>query len=459
MISGVTTGHPTRAVGYAARLATAVAIALAFGAPVTAQHIAWPPPPLSSAVVSAQTSPALQDPAAREEAAKWAFRWEEHPSVRLGNWLRVDFRARFQGDLRRSEASIGGREESARDIARRRVGIDGEIRGLVDFQVERELRDDPAWRDVYVNYRQFDAVQVQVGKFKLPFSLDENTSATSLDFVYRSRVAIELAPGRDRGVMVHGRLLNRALTYEIGVFDRDGDNARPKSGTRVFGSRTTAARVSSHPFRRSRSALADVEVGVAFTSSNVPEGFPDLRGRTALGASFFPSNVWVEGRRRRAGVEARWRPGPFSIQSEYIRVTDERRGQSVEDTDLSSFLTEGWYASATWAVTGESKSRGLDTPRHPIQQGGFGAVELAVRLEQLSFGSESRSGLPSMSPRADFVLGNSDRAVTVGVNWYLNRWIRIQGNVIREQIGDPTRGPLPDRASFWSRLVRFQLTI
>lgn len=395
----------------------------------------------------------------RQHAAKWEFRWEEHPSVRFGNWLRVDFRARFQGDIRRSEASVGGRDENARDIARRRVGIDGGIRRLVDFQVDRELGDDQPWRDVYVNYRQFEFVQVQAGKFKLPFSLDENTSATNLDFVYRSRVAIELAPGRDRGVMVHGRVLGRRLGYEMGVFERDGDNARPKSGTRVFGNRTTAVRASSHPFRGSKSPLADLEVGVAFTSSDVPEGFPDLRGRTALGASFFPSDLWVEGRRRRTGLEARWRPGPFSVQAEYIRVTDERRGQGVEDNDLSVFLSEGWYASGTWAVTGENKSQGLDTPRRPLHTGGPGAVELAVRLEKLSFGSEGRSGLPSMSPRTDFVLGNSDRAVTVGVNWYLNRWIKIQANVIREEIGDPPRGPFPDRKSFWSRLVRFQFTL
>ncbi|MBI1874376.1 MAG: hypothetical protein HYZ58_00870 [Acidobacteria bacterium] len=379
--------------------------------------------------------------------------------MRLGDWLRVDLRARFQGDVRRSEVPTGEPESRSVDIARRRVGIDGRFRGLLDFQVERELHDDNPWRDVYVDYRQFEGVQVRVGKFKLPFSLDENASATDLDFVYRSRVASVLAPGRDRGVMVHGRLLSRTIEYEVGVFDRDGDNARSKSGKRVFGGRTTVGRVRARPFRSSKSAIADVEVGAAFTSSDVPEGFPDLRGRTALDASFFPSNLWVSGPRRRAGLEARWRPGPFSVQSEYIRVTDERHGQSVEDTDLSAFLTEGWYASATWAVTGESKSRGLDVPRRPVQRGGFGAIELAARLEKLSFGSEGRAGLPSTSPRADFVLGNSDRAVTIGVNWYLNRWVKIQGNVIREQIGDPTRGPLPDRASFWSRVVRFQLTI
>ena len=75
----------------------------------------------------------------------------------------------------------------------------------------------------------------------------------------------------------------------------------------------------------------------------------------------------MEGRRQRTGLEARWRPGPFSLQAEYIRLTDERRGQAVDDGDLAPLLAEGYYVSGTFAITGERKSDGLDTPRHPFR--------------------------------------------------------------------------------------------
>jgi phosphate-selective porin len=47
--------------------------------------------------------------------------------------------------------------------------------------------------------------------------------------------------------------------------------------------------------------------------------------------------------------------------------------------------------------------------------------------------------------------------VTLGVNWYPTRCVKIQGNFIREQLGDPSGGPLPSRPSFWSRVLRVQV--
>jgi phosphate-selective porin OprO and OprP len=390
------------------------------------------------------------------------FAWNDHPTLRAGKWLRVDFRARFQGDMQESEAFADEAPDRALDVARRRIGSEGRFGQIADYQVEYEL-GAREWRDAYVNYRQFKAVQVRAGKFKLPFGLDENTSATSLDFVYRSRIASRLAPGRDRGVMVHGKVFKGVVAYEAGVFHNDGSNARPSNSNRVFGGRTTAVRLTVAPLRASKSALADFQAAVAISGTTIPEGFPSIRARTVLGASFFDSDVWVKGRRQRTGLEARWRPGPFSLQAEYTRLTDQRRGQATDDGDLSPLLAEGWYVSGTFAVTGERKSDGLDTPRRPfhpfIKGGGIGAVEVTARIEALRFGSADASGSLSTSVRADNVLGNADHALSLGANWYLNRWVKVQANLIRERIHDPSMGPLPGRPAFWSRVLRLQFTL
>jgi phosphate-selective porin OprO/OprP len=390
------------------------------------------------------------------------FAMKDHPTLTLGI-VEVAFRARVQVSSRTSDAAIGDEDEAAADLARRRVGIEGSIGRYADFQVERELGDDiDPWRDVYINYSQFDQIQFQFGKFKQPFGLDENTGATNLDFAYRSLIASTLAPGRDRGYMVHGRLLDRTVRYELGKFDHDGSNARPKRPTdRVFGSETKVGRLSAVPFRTLKSPADEFEIGVAWASSDLVEGFSAIRGKTVFDQTFFSNDFLVLGRRKRLGFEARFRPGPVSIQAEYSRVTDERLGESVEDTDLSLLRGRGWYVSGTWALTGDSKADGLDATKRPLFQGGIGAVEVAARVERLTFDSMAapNGSDPSSSFRADIILGNSNKVVTFGVNWYLNRWVKVQFNLIKETLDDPEQGPLPTEPSFSSRILKLQFTL
>jgi phosphate-selective porin OprO/OprP len=466
-------------------IGTAALVALA--GPVFAQDTAPSSTPQAAAPAPSASEPTAQQPdengsehagASEEKQGKeervepkpkkkaeddWGFRWTDHPSLRLGKGTRIDFRVRFQGDLDHTSASIGDGDGDGSnvDVARRRIGVDGEVLNVLDYQVEGELSDDRSpWRDVYANYKQYSFAQVQAGHFKLPFSLDENTSATNLDFVYRSRVAALLAPGRDWGVMAHGRLLQRGwLRYEIGLFREDGDNARTFNPDRVHGGQTIAGRAVVQPFRGTNSLASDLSFGASFTTSDIPEGVSDLRGRTELDAAFYRPAVFVNGQRRRLGLEVRFRPGPFSIKSEYIRLSDERLGQSVEDTDLDPFVSSGWYVSGTWAITGEPKADGLDNPRRPLFRGGVGAVEVAVRVERIRFGAGAVDALASDAPRAEVVLGNSDRVYTFGVNWYVNRWIKVQANLVRNTIGFPELGPSPSQPGYWSRLIRFQFSM
>lgn len=406
------------------------------------------------AEIGAQEQPEEPSPPPRG----WRFRWDDHPSLLVGRNTRIEFRARFQAHARESEAPLG--DTNTVDLARRRVGLHGRIAGVVDFQLEREIGDDDAWRDVYADYRQFTAVRVRAGHFKLPFSLDENTSPTNLDFVFRSRAANQLAGGRDWGVMVHGRPGRSILEYEVGWFNHDGRNARTRNPARVSGDGTMAGRLTLQPFRSvRRSTFRELQAAIAWTRSDVPEGFTGIRGQTSLDATFYPADVWVRGRRHRTGVEARWLPGPFSVKAEYMRVSTERLEQSVENTDLSPLIATGWYLSGTWVVTGARKAAGLDLPRNSILRGGVGNLELAARIESLAFRSGAQGESASASPRAEVIAGNRDRIATVGVNWYPCRGIKVQANAMREVIADAEAAPLPSKPTFWSAALRLQLSI
>ena len=112
-------------------------------------------------------------------------------------------------------------------------------------------------------------------------------------------------------------------------------------------------------------------------------------------------------------------PGPLSVQGEVIRVSEERRGQGIDNENLPDAVQRGWYSDGSWLITGEEKKGNVD-PAAPIFQGGLGALEIAGRVEGLTFGSGPRSEPPAPGPRARRILETNDTAWTVGLNWYLN---------------------------------------
>src|SRR5205814_3553677 len=127
--------------------------------------------------------------------------------------------------------------------------------------------------------------------------------------------------------------------------------------------------------------------------------------------------------------------GPSSVKWEYGRSNQQRKRRGILDDDISDFVSSGWYLSGTWAITGEPKDGDIE-PRTPLFQGGFGAVEVAARFERMSFDSALKQGTPFLNPRADPLLGNSESILTLGVNWYVNKWGKVVVNGMRESFED-----------------------
>src|SRR5688572_7432530 len=134
-----------------------------------------------------------------ELSAQW------RPSLRFGDSLRVDLRAKIQADMRGFNPHLTT-EEGAFDMHRVRFGVEGRFLRHFRYEAEYEFRETfggrevkHPLRDAFVDFDYLDDFQLQVGKFKLPFSQEQNTGATNLDFILRSRIAEFLAPGRDVG--------------------------------------------------------------------------------------------------------------------------------------------------------------------------------------------------------------------------------------------------------------------
>ena len=400
------------------------------------------------------------------------FTFEEMPSIGYRGLFRLDVRLLVQWDARWPGQGDPGTSGDTFSLVRRRLGIQGALFGIVEYEVERELKSGGPWRDVFVNVRARPYVEVRAGKFKLPFGREELDSPRDRNFVFRSLVTSEVAPQRAVGGMLHGRLLGRRIRYEAAVVDGDGDNSPPiedppfqltEDDTLDTG-RSVAGRVVVAPFGGlpARSPLRSLEFGAAMMSSTLAPGMNHFRGTTAFGTRFFPRSLYVNGTRSRLGAEFHWAPGPCSFQAEYVRAEEERLGMGVGseaalDNDLPPLVTEGWYAAGTWLLTGERKA-GRVRPRRPLLKGGFGAVELAARYDLLRIGAGDTAAAATTSPRAADVASASDRVATVGLNWYVNDWVKIQLNAIRENVQGSRRAE-STRPTFWGSVLRIQFSM
>jgi phosphate-selective porin OprO and OprP len=386
------------------------------------------------------------------------------PSLRIGEF-RADLHVRLHFDFRALDSDPDVAPDDF-DFRRFRVSLEGRIYDDLEYEVDVSALDsENPWRDVFLNYRKFRPVQVQGGKFKVPFGLDQLTSEFSNNFIERSLIGTQIAPGRDKGVMVHGRVAGDRLRYQGGWFLHDGDNSlfvedleQNEFLEEPPVDNTIAGRVEVTPWEPTRGLLRRLQFGADFTRGVIADGLFGMRGRTVREFTFFEP-MYVSGERIRLGVDALWTPGPFSLSAEYNRLTDQRNGQGVGDVDLPDVIAQGWYLAGTWALTGERKAGGIE-PRHPLFQGGAGAVEVVARFDELRFSSDGTGGEPPFTnPRAANILPNRDRVITLGSNWYLNRYGRVLFNAVRETIQDPLRSPLSDRTRFWTGVLRLQFVM
>jgi phosphate-selective porin len=383
-----------------------------------------------------------------QQKAQSGVRWDED-SIRFGDSVRIEPRVRVQADmlLWQSEEPI----EDRFSWGSRRIGVNGELFNRVQFQVERAFQDDDdddtPWRDVYADVRINRAFQVRGGRFKLPFSLERNTSRDELDFIQRATAVRAISPSRDTGVMVHGRVAERIVEYEAGVFQHaDGfDLTDDPNSWSALGS-TLAGRVLVSPIRDKRDGpTRDVHFGVALVRNTMPEGLNSRVGRQ-FDDDRFTERMNVNGQRTRLGAEGLWRGRRATVKGELLQLTDQRLGQAITGGDLSDLVQRGAYLTGIVRVFGEQGRRGQ-------------ALDVAVRFDRFTLGSENETDEAFTNPRADHIAPLAKNTWTFGGNWQVHRWVRVQGNLLRETLVDSLGVRDIITEPRWTAVMRFQFSL
>ncbi|MBX6421877.1 MAG: hypothetical protein IRZ06_12850 [Nevskia sp.] len=297
----------------------------------------------------------------------------------------------------------------------------------------------PYFTDGSVTYAGFGGLAVTGGYFKEPFSLSYLTSPKDLLFPERPLPVMALVPGKKIGLQLatHGARWSLAAGVFGGAYDQTADAAPG-----VAGRWGESLRATITPWLRPaglwevgasyawREADSDHKLSFGYLPESFTVGTKLANTPTITGVSWFST----------AGVETRLQVGAFSLQSEYLMAHVERDG-------APALSLPGWYAEASWSLTGESRrydpttgTVGGLTPRRTLSAGGAGAWELAARYSALDLNSGG-------------VSGGFERNASAGVNWYPEKPLKFMLDAIRVL---PVRGGIDAGVASTIVMLRLQ---
>ena len=213
------------------------------------------------------------------------------------------------------------------------------------------------------------------------------------------------------------------------------------------GSRTGAGpggRIVISPWARSSTHRLS-RLGLALAGSTGKQGGA-LPSFLTSGRQVFFAYTGTTGVDRRV----RWSPqaffyrGPFGGYAEYVHS----RGEVQRASTLRDINHEAWQLVASWVVTGEAAGErnvrphvNFDPPsRH------WGALQIAGRYQSLRVSPEARQhGLATAQS------SGGAKAVTLGVNWYLNPFVKWNVNFERTVFDDTPPAGRPTENAFLLR--------
>ncbi len=258
------------------------------------------------------------------------------------------------------------------------------------------------FKDVVLRYDGWQAAQLSVGQFKLPFGLEALASSNNASFVESSLPTDAFAPSRRLGIGAHAARPRHTLAAMGFGPSIDGDD----TGVGV------AARVTVTPIAAD-GQLLHLGIGVvaewphdSVKFSAWPESrVPDVK---------FVKTGSLEHVRRidRLGLEAAWQSGPILVQAEWMRAAIDRN-QGAADAVLT-----GGYVAGSWIVTGQARGYRHGAFKSVSIGRPGGTLELTARVSRVDLDGGS-------------VHGGTEDNVTVGLVYYASRHLRLIANAIK----------------------------
>jgi phosphate-selective porin OprO/OprP len=301
----------------------------------------------------------------------------------------------------------------------------------------------PSFLDVWAGMKHMPLVgQTRVGHFFEPFCLDRITPNRFLTFMERASVDQAFAPARNLGVACGRTFLDEHVQCAAGVFRANSDNYGDDLGDN--GERAVTGRVTAVPYYDEPShGRYLVHFGAGYSFRDADGGMVRFRaqpeervGATVPNIPFFvDTGLFPADYYQLFGLDTALVWGPLSIQSEVILTP-------VESADAGNPMFYGWYAFASYFLTGESRPYKREIGAFdrviPFEnffrvdtndgvQMGSGAWEVAVRYSHLDLDEA-------------LINGGVLRELTFGLNWYMTPFLHANFNYNHPFLDSPVNG-------------------
>lgn len=361
------------------------------------------------------------------------------------NRLQLGMIAQFDGRFV-DEASQHGTVDSFL-LRRFRTVTQGQVARHFPFFLNVDLAGGVVnLRDAWVETRMAPALRIRVGKFQAPFSYDRLILIANILFVERG-LTTTVAPDREVGVQVLGDVARGRLSYAAALTNGAVDGGATDVDTND--GKDVTFRLVGRPWaaRPERDRLRGL--GVAFATSTGMQGtqvpsFP-LPGRQTYFS--YGAGASGDGRRTRWSPQAFYYRGPFGAYGEFVHSEGGIRRAAVRE----NVAHEAWQVAASWVLTGEAAGERNVRPRVNFDPPSrhIGAFQIAGRVQGVSISPVAiATGLAA--PGASRGLST----YTVGLNWYLNPFVKWNLDLERTTFDRTPAGLRPAETAL---LLRSQL--
>ncbi len=322
------------------------------------------------------------------------------------------------------------------ELRRARIGVGGVILSDWEYKLEVDFADDAvSVKDAFIGWIGDKPFDVLIGNMHEPVSLEMLTSSRFITFMERPMAVNAFAPERHIGVKAS--YYQDMWSASLGVF-RGSAAAEPagEGNERV----DVAGRVTFDPVHDDMWLVHTGISGVWSDPDDEGARFRDRPDSHITDVRFVDTSNSAAGLNRGSlnGLSSYFVVdpefavvyGPASFQGEYFWVPvaqNTKQGGCAGMNVCPDVTLTGWYAQLSYFLTGEMRnykagSAKFDRVKPKNNLGSkscCGAFEVGVRLDNLD-----------LDDGADFQKGDETN-LTVGLNWYVNPYIRFMANYVK----------------------------